>query len=169
MRTLSLLSLMLISFAASATSAQLSLTSKNGAIKLANKNVLIVNIATRCGYTPQLKALEELHQKYQKQGLLVVGVPSNEFGSQSPEDDAGIAKFCQLNYGVTFPISKKSIVLGNKKDPVFKHLLAKTDQAEIKWNFEKFLISKSGEVKRFSSSVRPDSKTLVEAIEKVLK
>jgi glutathione peroxidase len=166
---LNVLALLTFSIGANAKVPKLSFDSKKGEISISNKNVLIVNIATRCGYTPQLTALEKLYKKYQDKGLIVVGVPSNEFGSQSPEDDAGIEKFCKLNYGVTFPLSKKTIVLGKDKNRVFKYLLEKTNKAEIKWNFEKFLISSSGSVERFSSSVSPDSKQLAEAIEKALK
>lgn len=150
-------------------STEMVLDGKKGKIILDNKNVLLINIATRCGYTPQLEGLEKIYQKYKSRGLLVIGVPSNEFASQSPENDKEIEKFCKLNYGVTFPLAKKTIVLGAKKNRVFKHLLEKTNKEEIKWNFEKFLISKSGKVQRFSSSVSPSSKTLMNEIEKVLK
>ena len=133
--------------------------------------VLVVNIATQCGYTPQLDELEKLHQNYKDKGLTVIGIPSNDFGGQTPESDEEVAKFCKLNYGASFQISKKHVVTGDEKLPLVKKLIdASNSKNEIKWNFEKFLISKDGKVvQRFSSSVTPDSKELLSKIDAALK
>lgn len=132
--------------------------------------VLVVNIATQCGYTPQLESLEKLHKMYKDKGLTVVGVPSNDFGGQTPESDAEVAKFCKLNYGATFQISKKQKVTGDDKNGIVAKLIEAADSKnEIKWNFEKFLVSKDGKiVQRFSSSVKPDSPELIKAIDSTL-
>lgn len=133
--------------------------------------VLVVNIATQCGYTPQLEALEKLNQQYKDKGLTIVGVPSNDFGGQTPESDEEVAKFCKLNYGATFQISKKKTVIGGDKNQLIAKLIkASKNEKEIKWNFEKFLISKDGTVvQRFSSNVAPDSKDFINKIDASLK
>ena len=131
-----------------------------------NHVVLVVNIATRCGYTPQLSDLEKLYQKYKTQKFIVLGFPSNEFGQQSPESNVKIGEFCQKNYGVTFPISRKTSVKGSDKSALFKYLVK---DKEIQWNFEKFLINKEGKlINRFSSSTKPMGEKLTEAIKKLL-
>jgi len=133
------------------------------------KPVLIVNIATKCGYTPQLESIQKLYEKYQSKGLVVIGVPSNDFGAQTPESDDGVKKFCQLNYGATYTISKKTVVKGKDKHPFFKNLISQDNNQEISWNFEKFLIGKNGKlVKRFKSNVKPDSEEMKKAIEELL-
>ena len=134
------------------------------------KPVLLVNIATKCGYTPQLEGLESLHKKYKDKGLVVVGIPSNDFGGQTPENNADVKKFCKLNYGVTFPLTEKSVVQGEKKIDLIKNLIAEADdKSEIGWNFEKFLIDKNGKlVGRFSSAIKPESKQLEDKIQSVL-
>ena len=139
--------------------------------KYKGKPVLFVNIATRCGFTPQLEGLEKLHKKYSAKGLTVIGIPSNDFGSQTPEKDKEVVTFCKLNYGVSFPISLKQVVKGDKKNEIVKSLIAMSQRkGEIAWNFEKFLLSKNGtSVKRFSSRVKPMDKDLVSEIEKELK
>ena len=99
--------------------------------------VLFVNIATKCGYTPQLDGLEALYQEYKEKGLRVVGIPSNDFGGQTPEDNEGVQKFCKLNYGVTFPLTEKAVVKGEKKHPLIAHLLEQSaDKKEIKWKLK---------------------------------
>ena len=103
---------------------------------------MIVNIATKCGYTGQLGGLEKLHQKYGPK-LAVIGIPSNDFMGQTPEGDKEVVKFCRLNYGVTFPIAPKSVVKGPNKIDLYKFLILKTDNEEVSWNFNKFLISKT--------------------------
>jgi len=136
--------------------------------------VLIVNVASQCGYTPQYKGLEALYQKYAKDGLVVVGVPANEFGAQEPGDDAEIKQFCTSKYNVTFPMMSKVVVKGPGICPLYRYLTSKdTDPkfaGDVKWNFEKFLISRSGEVVgRFRSAVKPDAPALVQAVEAALK
>lgn len=137
------------------------------------KVVLLVNVASECGYTPQYKGLQELHEKYGKEGLVVIGVPSNDFGKQEPGSNAEILKFCQTNYKVTFPLLAKVSVKGDEKVPLFQHLTSKETNAkfsgEVGWNFEKFLIGRNGEVVgRFKSGVAPDSAELIAAIKKEL-
>lgn len=135
-----------------------------------NKVVLVVNIATKCGYTKQLDGLEKIYDKYKHKGFTVVGVPSNDFGGQTPEGDGEVKKFCKLNYGVSFPLSKKVTVLGDDKHPLIKQLISGSgDSVEISWNFEKFLINKSGEVVgRYKSAIEPESKQLTSIIESFL-
>lgn len=134
------------------------------------KPVLISNIATKCGYTPQLEGLESVYKKYKDKGLVVIGIPSNDFGGQTPEDEEGVKKFCKLNYGVSFPLTAKTVVKGEKKHPLITHLLSQSDNKdEIAWNFEKFLLDKDGKVvSRFKSSVKPDSKEITEKITSIL-
>lgn len=130
---------------------------------------LIVNIATQCGYTPQLEGLETLYKKYKDKGFKVVGVPSNDFGGQTPESDKEVKKFCKLNYGATYTIAKKTVVKGDAKHPYFKSLIKQDGNGEISWNFEKFLIDKNGKlVKRYRSNVKPTAKEITNAIEKML-
>ena len=134
------------------------------------KPILIVNVASRCGYTPQYKGLQALHDKYAKEGLVVLGVPSNDFLQQEPGTSEEIAEFCQKNYGVKFDMLEKVVVKGPDKVPLYKYLTAKeTDPkfaGEIKWNFTKFLISRDGAiVARFEPGVKPESEKLTKAIE----
>jgi len=138
------------------------------------KVVLFVNVASQCGFTPQYKGLQALYEKYQKDGLVIIGVPANEFRNQEPGSDAEIAEFCQKNYHVTFPVLSKVVVKGDGITPLYKFLTSKeTDPkfaGDIRWNFEKFLVSRSGEiVGRFKSQIAPDSPEVVQAIEAELK
>ncbi|WP_036877041.1 glutathione peroxidase [Xylanibacter oryzae] len=123
------------------------------------KVVLIVNIATKCGFTPQLKGLEELWNRYQDKGLVILGFPCNQFANQNPDSDDQTQEFCLLNYGVTFPILKKINVNGDDADPLYKWLKSKKGGilwSAIKWNFTKFLINKDGEVvHRFAPTAAP--------------
>ena len=125
------------------------------------KVVLIVNIATKCGFTPQLKGLEELWNTYQDKGLVILGFPCNQFANQNPGSDNQTQEFCSLNYGVTFPIMKKINVNGNDADPLYKWLKSKKGGilwSAIKWNFTKFLINKNGEVVHcFAPTASPSS------------
>lgn len=130
--------------------------------QLKGKVVLIVNVASKCGFTPQYKELEELYKKYQDKGFVILGFPCNQFGKQEPGSDEQITEFCQLNYGVTFPIMKKIDVNGSNADSVYNYL--KSQKAGllgfkgIKWNFEKFLVDSNGKVvQRFSSLTKPSS------------
>ncbi|GCE97902.1 peroxiredoxin hyr1 [Zygosaccharomyces mellis] len=129
---------------------------------LKGKVVLIVNVASKCGFTPQYHELEELYKKYKDRGLAILGFPCNQFGYQEPGSDLQIAQFCQLNYGVTFPIMKKVYVNGPDTDPVYEFL--KSQKAGrlgfrgIKWNFEKFLVNREGQVVgRWDSLEKPSS------------
>jgi len=144
------------------------ISAKKKEIKLSGykgKAVLIVNIATKCGYTAQLEGLEEIYQKYKNQGLTVIGVPSNDFGGQTPESNEEVVKFCKLNYGVTFPLTQKTIVKGDKKSALYKYLTGLTDNTEISWNFTKFLFDKKGKlVNRYSSVVAPNDKGFIKDV-----
>jgi glutathione peroxidase len=156
------------------------------------KVLLIVNTASKCGFTPQFAGLEELNQKYKDKGLVIIGFPCNQFKEQDPESDAKIEEFCQLNYGVTFQIMKKTDVNGAAAEPIFEYLksqapteeyegekaqeiqaLLKTlstsveKDSDILWNFTKFLISKDGEtIKRYAPTAEP--KDLEKDIEEML-
>lgn len=134
------------------------------------KVVLMVNVASRCGYTPQYKGLQALYEKYKDQGFVVIGVPANEFGKQEPGTDEEIAKFCTSKYNVTFPMLSKVVVKGTGQVPLYQHLTAKDTNpgfaGDIKWNFTKFLIARNGEVvNRFEPKVAPESAEIKNAIE----
>ncbi len=138
--------------------------------KYAGKVILIVNTASRCGYTKQFAGLQALNEKYAAQGLTVLGFPSNDFGGQDPGTDEQIGAFCKKNYGVSFDMFSKVVVKGENKAPFFKYLTdAATNPAspgEIGWNFEKFLIGRDGKIiARYKSKVAPDSSELVQAVE----
>jgi len=128
---------------------------------LRGKVVLIVNVASKCGFTPQYKGIQSLYEKYKGQGLEVLGFPCNQFGGQEPGTDAEVAQFCERNYGVTFPLMKKSDVNGEHTNEVYKYLKG-TDAGglggrSIKWNFEKFLLNGAGDVVRhYGSSTKPE-------------
>ena len=139
---------------------------------LKGKTFLVVNIASQCGYTGQLDGLEALYKKYKEKNFVVVGVPTNDFGGQTPEDDKAMLEFCQRNYSVTFPVLTKKSILGKEKRELYKYLTEKTPkdlQGDVGWNFEKFLVNKDGVVVgRYKSSVKPDDKELTKQIEKSL-
>jgi glutathione peroxidase len=137
------------------------------------KVLLIVNVASKCGFTPQYEGLEKLHEKYAPKGLVVLGFPANEFGSQEPGSDEQIQTFCTTNYGVKFDMFSKVKVKGPGIDPLFAYLTnPETDPAfggDIKWNFNKFLVSRSGEViGRFEPKVDPTSAEMERAIQTAL-
>lgn len=120
--------------------------------KYKNKTLLIVNVASKCGYTKQYEPLEELYKKYKDQDFLILGFPSNQFMNQEPGTNEEIQEFCRLNYGVTFPVLAKIDVNGDQAHPLYKYLKEQTGGAAIKWNFNKFLIDKKGKiVKRYLS------------------
>jgi glutathione peroxidase len=121
------------------------------------KVLLVVNTASECGYTSQYEGLEKLHKKYEAKGLTVIGFPSPSF-DQELKSDKEVASFCKLKYGVTFPLSKRISVKGKDIDPVFEYLIRNApEKGDVKWNFEKFLINRKGEVVgRFPSSVTPE-------------
>ncbi|MGE4234387.1 MAG: glutathione peroxidase [Bacteriovoracia bacterium] len=132
--------------------------------------LLVVNTASECGYTPQYEGLEKLHEKYSSKGFLVLGFPSNDFGGQEPGTNEQIASFCITKFGVKFPLFEKGPVKGENKQEFFKYLTEASDKkGEIKWNFEKFLVDRTGKVVgRFESNVAPDSPELTQAIENAL-
>ena len=135
--------------------------------------LLVVNVASRCGFTPQYEALEKLHQRFQHRGLMVLGVPCNQFGGQEPGSAQEIASFCSATYGVTFPLTEKIEVNGAHRHPFFQRLIRAQDvdrqAGDVRWNFEKFLVSPGGDaLARFRSMVAPDSDELVSMVEKVL-
>lgn len=134
------------------------------------KTVLVVNVASKCGLTPQYETLEKLQQQYGDQGFSVVGFPSNEFLGQEPGTAEEIQEFCSVTYGVSFPLMEKIEVNGDNRHPIYVELTAAADEAgeagDIQWNFEKFLLSPSGEVVgRFRPMVLPDAPEIVRAIE----
>jgi glutathione peroxidase len=139
--------------------------------KYKGKVVLIVNTASKCGYTPQYEQLQAVYEKYGPKGLEVVGFPCNQFGKQEPGSAADIREFCTKNYGVTFDMFAKVDVNGADAAPLYKYLTSKAeDSGPVKWNFEKFLISKDGQIlARYRSKVKPDDPQVVKAIEAALK
>ena len=141
--------------------------------KYKGKVVLYVNVASKCGYTKQYTGLQALYEKYEKDGLVIIGVPANDFGAQEPGTDEDIAKFCSSKYNVTFPMLSKVSVKGKEITPLYKYLTSKDAneklEGEVKWNFEKFLVNRKGEtVGRFKSNVSPDSEELVKAVKAAL-
>jgi glutathione peroxidase len=136
------------------------------------KVVLVVNVASRCGYTPQYSALESLYEKYKDQGFVIVGFPANNFGAQEPGTNEEIKTFCSRKYNVTFPMYSKVSVKGGDQTPLYQYLTKQTGSGiagDIKWNFTKFLVDRNGNVvERFESAVTPDSKEIVSAVEKQL-
>lgn len=133
------------------------------------KVLLFVNVASKCGYTPQYTGLQSLYAKYKDKGLVIVGVPANNFGGQEPGTNEEIATFCSRTYNVTFPIMSKVSVKGSDATPLYQYLTA-NNGGDVKWNFTKFLVGKDGKpVQRFEPGVTPDSPELAMAIEKALK
>ena len=150
------------------------------------KTVLVVNVASKCGLTPQYEGLEAWYKKYHEQGLEILGFPANDFAGQEPGSDEDIQQFCSLTYDVTFPMFSKIVVTGEDKHPLYKnlieaapvtpnrdamvnmlagHKIEATKAPEVVWNFEKFLITKDGKVECFSPDVTPKDEALVAAIE----
>ena len=142
----------------------------NLAEKYQGKVVLLVNVASKCGFTPQYSKLQELYDKYSEQGLVIVGVPCNQFGGQEPGSADDIASFCEKNYGVTFDMLSKVKVKGDQKCDLYKDLVAASEgNKEVKWNFEKFLVDRDGKlVARYGSRTKPMGKQLVAAVEEAL-
>jgi glutathione peroxidase len=134
------------------------------------KVLLIVNTASKCGFTPQYKGLQALYSKYKPSGLTIIGVPSNDFGQQEPGNAQEIKQFCELNYGVTFPMTSKYTVTGNSAHPFFKWAYEVLGfGAAPKWNFHKYLVGRDGKLIDFYTSMTaPDSDKLVAALEKEL-
>jgi glutathione peroxidase len=136
----------------------------------AGRPVLIVNTASKCGFTPQYEGLQKMYEEFKDQGLVIIGFPCDQFAHQEPGDDAQIEEFCQLNYGVDFPLSAKVDVNGSDEHPVFGFVKKQSKSAlgsRIKWNFTKFLISPDGKtVKRYAPTTTP--KAIVPDVEKLL-
>jgi glutathione peroxidase len=137
------------------------------------KVVLLVNVASRCGFTPQYAGLESTYEKYQERGLVIVGIPANNFASQEPGSNEEIKKFCSAKYNVTFPMMAKISVKGGDQAPLYQFLTDKTANPEtggdIQWNFTKFLVGPDGHIlARFEPDVTPDSPQITAAIEKAL-
>jgi glutathione peroxidase len=132
------------------------------------KVLLVVNTASQCGYTPQYEGLEKLYRRYKDRGLVVLGFPANDFGGQEPGSNKDIAQFCQINYGVTFPVFAKTAVIGAAANPLFRDLEARTGQRP-RWNFHKYLIDRGGKpVAAFGAAVEPLDSRLTSQIEQLL-
>lgn len=144
---------------------------ENKEIKLSDYNgkvLLIVNVASKCGYTKQYKDLQEIYEKYNEQGFEILAFPCNQFGGQEPGTNEEIAEFCSANYGVTFKLFNKIDVNGENRSPLYERLTTNTvtEAGDVKWNFEKFLIDKKGNiVKRFLTKIKPASNEVIAAIE----
>jgi glutathione peroxidase len=141
-----------------------------GALDLAGRTVLVVNVASKCGLTPQYEGLERLQQRYGGERFTVLGVPCNQFGGQEPGTSEEIATFCSTTYGVSFPMTEKVEVNGAGRHPLYERLTATPDAdgeaGDIQWNFEKFLVSPAGEVlARFRPMVTPEDERVIAAIE----
>jgi glutathione peroxidase len=131
------------------------------------KVLLLVNVASKCGYTPQYAGLQSLYEKYRDRGLVVIGIPANNFGGQEPGTNEEIKTFCTRNYNVSFPMMSKVSVKGSDMNPLYGYLTQ--TGGDVKWNFTKFLVGKDGRViERFESKVTPDSAELTAAVEKAL-
>jgi len=147
----------------------------NKEVKLSSYNgkvLLIVNVASECGNTPQYAGLEDIYKEFQSQGFEILAFPCNDFGGQEPGTNEEIKTFCTTNYGVTFPLFDKVKILGPDKSPLYAVLTnnSVTGKGDVKWNFEKFLISKDGKiVERFGNKVQPTSEEVTSAIEEQLK
>jgi glutathione peroxidase len=138
-----------------------------------DKAVLVVNVASQCGLTPQYTGLEQIHEQFADRGFSVLGVPCNQFGGQEPGSAEEISTFCSTNYGVTFPLTEKVEVNGDDRHPLYRQLVDVADAeghtGDIRWNFEKFLVAPGGEiVARFNPMVEPTSDEVVSAVEKAL-
>ena len=142
--------------------------------KYKGKVLLIVNVASECGYTDQYKALQELHAKHAKDGLAILAFPCNDFGGQEPDDNAAIKKFAKKKYGVEFDMFSKIGILGKDAAPLYKFLTSKEtnpkNPGDVKWNFEKFIIGRDGTIiARFAADVEPDAADLMDVLRKELK
>jgi glutathione peroxidase len=138
--------------------------------QLKGKKVMIVNVASKCGLTPQYAALQELYLKYEKENFVIIGFPSNDFMNQEPGTNEEIKEFCTLNYGVTFPMMEKISVKGENIDPLYKWLTTKSENgkedAEVSWNFQKFLIDENGNwIKSINPKINPMNQEIIDWIE----
>jgi glutathione peroxidase len=139
----------------------------------ADQVVMVVNVASRCGLTPQYEKLEELQREYGERGFTVLGFPCNQFAGQEPGDAEDIKEFCSMTYGVSFPLMEKVKVNGRHRHPLYAELTKTTDASgkagRVKWNFEKFVVLPTGEVQRFRPAVQPDDPAIIEIIERELR
>ncbi len=138
---------------------------------LKGKKILIVNTASKCGFTPQFEGLEDLYEKYKDQNFVIIGFPSNDFGQQDPGTNQEIAEFCQMNYGVSFPMMSKIKVTGDEMAPIYKFLTDKAingkKSSSVKWNFQKYIINEDGTFEDYFYSItKPDSKKIIKWIER---
>lgn len=137
--------------------------------ELKGKPFIVVNTASKCGYTDQYRDLETIYQKYKNRGLKIIAIPSNDFGGQEPLSNPKIAEFCKNNYNTTFTLLSKQPVKGKTKHPLFQYLTQTQGGGEVEWNFEKFIIDKNGKViARFPSNVTPTSEQFISTLEKAL-
>lgn len=137
--------------------------------KFKGKVVVVVNVASQCGNTPQYEGLEKLYREHKKDGLVVLGFPANEFGGQEPGSNEEIKKFCTGKYDVTFPMFSKIVVKGQGIHPLYQWLTSKTNNVEIDWNFAKFVVGRDGQViKRFSARTKPDSQEFLASVKSAL-
>ncbi|NLT49299.1 MAG: glutathione peroxidase [Ignavibacteria bacterium] len=139
--------------------------------KYEGKVLLIINVASNCGYTKQYAGLQKIYEKYQSKGLEILAFPCNDFGGQEPGSNEQIQQFCSANFGVTFEIFDKIRILGDDKSPLYNRLINNSTayKGDVKWNFEKFLISKTGRIiARFPSKTEPESEEIISLIEKEL-
>ena len=136
-----------------------------------DKTLLLVNVASKCGLTKQYSALQKIHETYNEKGLIIIGIPANNFKSQEPGTNAEIKAFCTTKFNVSFPMMSKIEVKGEKQDPLYKYLTShKNFGGDISWNFEKFLIDGDGNIiKRFKPRTKPDSNEVISTIETALK
>lgn len=129
------------------------------------KKIMVVNVASKCGLTPQYVQLEELYQKYKNQGFTILGFPANNFGAQEPGSNDEIATFCEVNFGVSFPMMSKISVLGNDQHPLYTWLTEETNES-VSWNFQKFLVDENGDVvESIPPTVLPNDELIVRWIE----
>jgi len=136
------------------------------------KVLMIVNVASKCGNTPQYKGLQTIYEKYKNKGFEILAFPCNDFGSQEPGTNDEIVKFCTSNYNVSFKLFDKIKVLGNDRSPLYNRLINNdvTEKGDVKWNFEKFLIDREGNiVARFRDKIKPESEEVIQAIERLVK
>jgi glutathione peroxidase len=174
-RTLAALAFLMLSSAAAAACPALldvslpTLTEDGASLcRYEGKVLLVVNTASQCGYTPQYEGLEKLHKRYKDKGLVVIGFPSNDFGAQEPGSNKEIANFCEVNYGVSFPMFAKSGVAKGPVNPFYERL-AKASGAKPRWNFHKYLVDRHGaKVLSYESAVEPNDPRLVREIERLL-
>jgi glutathione peroxidase len=183
---LSLLSILTFSFILSAQQKETTSVDKQGVYSFIMKTIdgkdkplteykgkvlLIVNVASFCGYTPQYKDLEEVYQRYKDKGLVILGFPANNFGQQEPGTDEEIKTFCDTKYNVTFDLFSKISVKGNDQHPLYRYITKDSPfPGEVKWNFQKYLVDKNGNiVAMYPSKVKPTDKEVIEKIESLVK